>query len=92
MGQCLIGIQILPMDKAQVQPAGHGRTEPNNDPFLPPPTGRLSFTWNPISMLYQLLGPRLCRWLCCCLCVAIIVLSIIFLDPLWNIVITLALR
>lgn len=90
MGQCLIGIQIFPAEKAAAQPAGIGRTEPNDAPFLPPPNGRLKFGWNPISMLSQLLGPRLCCILCCCLCIALVIVSLIFLQPLWNLIIALA--
>ncbi|CAN0271689.1 unnamed protein product [Scytosiphon promiscuus] len=89
MGKCLIGIQIFPVEKAEAQPAGLGRAEPNNSPFLPPPNGRLEFGWNPITMLSQLLGPRLCFCLCCCLCCGIIILSLIFLQPLWNLLIAL---
>lgn len=90
MGQCLIGIQIFPAAKAEVQPAGIGRTEPNNSPFLPPPNGRLKFGWNPISMLSQLLGPRLCCILCCAVCIALVVVSLIFLQPIWNLIIALS--
>lgn len=87
MGQCLIGLQIYPVEKAEVQPAGTGRAEPNDSPFLPPPNGRLEFGWNPISMISQLLGPRLCCALCACLCCALLILSVIFLQPLWNLII-----
>ncbi|CAM9621370.1 unnamed protein product [Ectocarpus fasciculatus] len=90
MGKCLIGIQIYPMDKAEAQPAGLGRAEPNDSPFLPPPNGRLQFGWNPISMISQLLGPRLCAILCCCLCCGIIITSLIVFQPLWNLLIALA--
>lgn len=90
MGQCLIGVQIIPMEKVETHPAGQGRAEPNQEPFLPPPTGRLSFTWNPFSMIAQLLGPRLCCLLCCCVLVALIVLSLIFLQPIWNLLIAIA--
>lgn len=90
MGQCLIGIKIYPIEKAELQPAGIGRSEPNADPFVPPPTGRLSFTWNPISMISQLLGPRLCCILCCCLMIALVVTLLIVFQPLWNLLIALA--
>ncbi|CAM9992524.1 unnamed protein product [Ectocarpus sp. 6 AP-2014] len=90
MGKCLIGIQIYPLDKAEAQPAGLGRAEPNDSPFLPPPNGRLQFGWNPISMISQLLGPRLCAILCCFLCCGIIITSLIVFQPLWNLLIALA--
>lgn len=92
MGQCLIGIQIFPIEKSEAQPAGIGRTEPNDSPFLPPPNGRLKFGWNPFSIIAQLLGPRLCCILCCCILIALIVVSLIVLQPLWNLAIALAFK
>jgi hypothetical protein len=45
MGSICYSIQIWPKDKAIVMPAGAARTEPNSNPFLPPPVGRLKFSW-----------------------------------------------
>jgi hypothetical protein len=45
MGSICYSIQIWPKDKATVMPVGAGRNEPNNNPFLPPPVGRLKFSW-----------------------------------------------
>lgn len=90
MGKCLIGIQIYPVERAEAQPAGMGRSEPNDSPFLPPPNGRLQFGWNPISMLSQLLGPRLCGILCCCLCCGLLVIALIVFQPFLNLWIALA--
>lgn len=90
MGECLIGIQLYPTEAAKLQPVGAGRLEPNNSPFLPPPSGRLSFTWNPISLLYQLLGPRLCAILTCLVCVAIGVILLIMFQPVFNLLIAIA--
>lgn len=92
MGKCLIGIQIYPIERAEAQPAGMGRSEPNDSPFLPPPNGRLQFGWNPVSMLSQLLGPRLCAILCCCLCCGLLVVTLIVFQPLWNLLIALAFK
>ena len=38
-------VQIWPKDKATLMPVGGGRNEPNTNPFLPPPVGRLKFSW-----------------------------------------------
>jgi hypothetical protein len=35
-------------------PVGTGRSEPNQDPFLPPPVGRIKFSWNIIEMAVSL--------------------------------------
>ncbi|CAN0018406.1 unnamed protein product [Choristocarpus tenellus] len=90
MGACCIGVQICPMSLAELMPVGTGRSDPNNSPFLPPPTGRLKFGWNPFSVLSQLLGPRLCRVLICICCCAFFILSIVFFQPIWNILIQFA--
>lgn len=57
----LLSIQLVPAADAERLPAGHGRSEPNSNPVLPKPVGRLKLTLNPISMMLQLLGPKLCR-------------------------------
>ena len=42
-----IQIEIVPLDYAEKNKVGSGRDEPNVNPFLPPPIGRLSFSLNP---------------------------------------------
>ena len=49
-GAVRIQIELLPQDKADIQPVGEGRSEPNHSPFLPPPTGRLQWSLNPFTM------------------------------------------
>ena len=59
---------------------GHGRSEPNQNPCLPPPTGRFKFTLNPFSLLYQMVGPKayakvrnfLLQVVCCLICILIV--------------------
>jgi len=55
----LISVQLVPEQLFEELPCGHGRSEPNTNPVLPKPVGRLSFSLNPFYMLYQLLGPKL---------------------------------
>lgn len=50
MGQICYSIQIWPKDKANLFPVGSARTEPNTNPFCPPPVGRLKFSWNPFVL------------------------------------------
>ena len=60
----------MPGDEAEARPVGYGRTEPNTDPYLPPTTGRLSFSYNPFAICQELIGPELVlKIICCCLCV-----------------------
>jgi hypothetical protein len=88
-GKICYSIQLWPKEKAQVMPVGGGRQEPNNDPYLPPPTGRLQFSWNPFVMGMQLCGPKLCMgFLCCLLCIAFALLMI-FCQPVLNIFIAI---
>lgn len=65
-------MQLVPADDVERLPAGHGRAEPNTNPTLPAPTGRLRFTLNPCKMLLRLVGPkyfaRACQALCCAFC------------------------
>ena len=55
-------------------PAGHGRSEPNTNPVLPKPTGRLQLWDNPIAIMYKLLGPDLCRKISGALCCLVLLL------------------
>lgn len=61
-------IEILPLDFAKDNPVGSGRNDPNTNPFLAPPVGRISFSLNPCKMIAQLLGPAARRKLYCGCC------------------------
>ena len=53
----LITVEILTKEEAQNLPAGLGRSEPNANPYLPPPTGRLKLVRS--STLRLCLGPAI---------------------------------
>jgi len=80
-GKVAISISIVPKALADSNPVGFGRNEPNNDPYLPGPTGRLKFTLNPFSMGSQLLGPVLCAKFACCCCSIFLIIVLYFLAP-----------
>lgn len=67
-GGVLCSLEILPMWKAEQVQVGSGRDEPNCNPFLPPPTGRIVFSLNPFVLIGQLVGPRIrnkfVMWVC----------------------------
>jgi hypothetical protein len=73
----VMSLQLVPKELLEKFPAGDGRSEPNKNPVLPKPVGRLKFTLNPFSLLYQLVGPEvyykicglLCKVLCCVICI-----------------------
>jgi hypothetical protein len=55
--------QILPKASATAAPAGLGRSEPNANPFLPPPTGRMKLVrWVGYTKLPQVLNVMGVRW------------------------------
>lgn len=70
-GGVLCSLEILPMWKAEQVSVGNGRDDPNCNPYLPPPEGRISWSWNPLVLLGQMVGPRLRRkfycWIICIL-------------------------
>jgi hypothetical protein len=89
MGSVCISLQIWPKDKANALPAGSARNEPNTNPFLPPPVGRLKWSWNPFVLGSELCGPKLCASFTCCLFVVAFILLMIFCQPFLNIIINL---
>lgn len=75
--KCRIDLRIMPLDIAKKREVGKGRENPNMEPYLPPPVGRIQFSLNPFKMLAQLVGPEflrkiyglLCCMICCTLCI-----------------------
>ena len=89
MGSIAYSVQIWPKDKAVLFNVGSARNEPNTNPFLPPPTGRLKFSWNPFVMGAALCGPKLCAgFFCCIVCIAFFLL-IFFCQPFMNLILNI---
>eukprot|EP00941_MAST-03F_sp_MAST-3F-sp1_P004856 g4856.t1 len=87
MGQLLVSMEVMPKAVAASRPVGFGRAEPNMNPYLPRPVGRFKFSWNPMYMCTELLGPALCfRSCCCCWCIIITVVCAL-MAPFGEIVI-----
>ncbi|OQS01372.1 hypothetical protein ACHHYP_01203 [Achlya hypogyna] len=87
MGKVCISMQLVPKTLATTQPVGFGRHDPNNSPYLPPPAGRLKLSWNPYKVFNQLLGPKICHRVMCCLCCAVLMVLMYFLGPMINVLI-----
>eukprot|EP00456_Euglypha_rotunda_P050257 TRINITY_DN4037_c0_g1_i3.p1 TRINITY_DN4037_c0_g1~~TRINITY_DN4037_c0_g1_i3.p1 ORF type:complete len:176 (+),score=16.04 TRINITY_DN4037_c0_g1_i3:158-685(+) len=73
-GRMEISIELIPVTVASQLPAGLGRSDPNANPFLPEPEGRINWSlFHPLDMLKEILGPEIYRKLClgcfCALCV-----------------------
>ena len=80
-GRVLCSLDIVPKSYADAEPVGKGREEPNVNPNLPPPVGRLEFTLNPFKMVNQCVGPKF-RRKCYCLCLlCLIVAYLIYAMP-----------
>lgn len=77
-GKVLISVEILPESKAKACKNGEGRSEPNIEPTLQPPEGRIQLTMNPIKMASQMIGADMRRkiymWGCIVCCVALCIM------------------
>ena len=84
-GYVRIQLDIVPADYAEKNKVGSAREEPNANPFLPPPIGRLSFSLNPCKMFNQLVGPEMRRKIYCygslILCLALCIVLSIYVIP-----------
>ena len=80
-GELLVSVQMVPEQLVARLEAGNGRSEPNANPKLPPPSGRLKFSLNPAVLLYRLLGPKLCARFTSLLCALVGVLLLYYMLP-----------
>jgi len=92
MGRLNISIEIVPLEVAVANQVGFGRQKPNRKPFLPPPPGRLKWSWNPFLMGSQILGPKCCCYITCALVGAVFVVLSIYCQPFVNIVMWIFLK
>jgi len=86
-GKLEVSIELMPASQASQLPAGLGRSDPNMNPVLPEPAGRVQWSlFHPFDMLHELLGDgiyyKLCGGFCCCAVVAVFIL----LAPLLQII------
>ncbi len=92
MGEICVGLSIVPKETANSLPAGFGRSDPNANPFLSPPVGRMQLSINPFVMMKELLGPKaMTQVMICCFCL-VCVLLMVFAGPVVNIVIAILSR
>ena len=77
-GKVQFTFELVPEARAKACPVGEGRSEPNIDPPLPKPDGRMEWTLNPIKMMSQMCGPdvrtRFCMMISLALCVVLLIL------------------
>jgi hypothetical protein len=73
-GELCIMVRVVPLSFANITRSGLGRGEPNVEPAMPPPIGRLEFSFNPFFLLRELCGKQRChsfQAICCCFFVLI---------------------
>lgn len=79
-GQVLISMALIPKDQAELAPVGQGRANPNQLPYLPPPEGRMEWTWNVVKLYKRLIGPAareaVIKWASIILCGFILLMTI----------------
>lgn len=81
-GRLKLQIDLLPKKEAELNPVGEAQSEPNVNPFLPKPFGRIEFSLNPFKMLNQLIGPAMRRKIYCCCCVIICCALCVMMAPM----------
>lgn len=81
-GRLKMSLEILPMKDAEANPVGEAQSEPNVNPFLPKPFGRIEFSINPFKMLAQLVGPAFLRKMYCYCCLAICCALCVMMAPM----------
>jgi hypothetical protein len=79
-GRIALSLSLVPKEEYENDPVGKARDEPNKDPYLPPPNGRLSFTLNPLAILKELCSPRVICCIVCCLVCMVLVTAMIFIS------------
>jgi len=77
-----IDLRIMPIAVAKSKEVGDGRENPNMEPYLPPPVGRIEFSLNPFKMLAQLVGPEFLAKIYGILCLLICCTLFIFMLPM----------
>ena len=80
-GRVMCSLEILPKKLADLNVVGKGRDDPNVNPYLPPPVGRIQFTLNPFKMMNQCVGPKFrkkCYFYCLC---CLLIIYLIFTLP-----------
>jgi hypothetical protein len=82
-GRMEISIELMPIHIAAALPAGQGRSEPNANPFLPPPEGRVKWSlFHPLDMLKEILGPKIFYKCLCAFLVIGLIAMIVAIVPM----------
>ena len=80
-GRVLCTLEILPKELADKNKLGKGRSNPNKDPYCPPPTGRMECSLNPCKMINQCVGPKFRRKCYCFIILGLLLIYLIIAMP-----------
>lgn len=81
-GRLQVSFELLPDHMAKMLPAGKGRKEPNTNPYLPPPEGRMKLSFlDPIGCILEVCGTRIFLKCCCFLFSSILITTLIMCFP-----------
>ena len=80
-GRILLSLEFMPMWKAEKCVVGKGRSDPNINPFLPPPVGRFEWSFNPFKLIRQCVGPKVRKKLYITLCIICCAIYLVCLLP-----------
>ena len=80
-GRVLCTLEILPKELADKNKLGKGRSNPNKDPYCPPPTGRFECSLNPCKIINQCVGPKFRKKCYCYIIMCLVVIYLIFAMP-----------
>ena len=82
-GEVCVSVEILPKSLAERMSAGFGQSEPNRNPVLPPPVGRIDLTqfWNPLYVLRACFGKKMFTEICCCFLLIIFIAGSSYVVP-----------
>ena len=80
-GRVLCTLEILPKALADKNKLGLGRSNPNKDPYCPPPTGRMECSLNPCKMINQCVGPKFRKKCYCYIIMCLVIVYLIFALP-----------
>lgn len=77
-----IRVDLFLIIRSEILVAGSGRSDPNQNPYLEPPTGRFEFSFNPFKLLSSLVGPKLEKKMICCCIISCIIILLLLVIPL----------
>lgn len=82
-GRLEFSLEMMPMTIATQVPAGFGRSDPNMNPFLPEPEGRLRLSlFHPCDMIRDIIGDENFYKLCCFCCMLACGAACFFMAPM----------